>query len=78
MTGPAADCGPNLSWYICAVVVIVLLSVFVFSKVWNDVTPALPIIFFLCVIFTTVFYNLTACSDPGIIPRKAILEYLSR
>ena len=73
-----ADCGPNLCWYICALVALVLMSIFVFGKVWREATPALPIIFCLCVIFTTVFYNLTAFTDPGIIPRRAILEYLSR
>jgi hypothetical protein len=42
------------------------------------VTPALPIIFYLSVILTTIFYNLTACTDPGIIPRRPILEFLNR
>jgi palmitoyltransferase ZDHHC9/14/18 len=67
-----------MCWYVCALIVIVLFCVFVLSRVWNEVTPALPLIFFLCVAITTVFYNLTACTDPGIIPRRPVLEFLSR
>ena len=75
MVGPAADCGPNLCWYICAALVVILYSLFVLPTIWEKVTPALAIIFYLSVIFTTIFYNLTACTDPGIIPRRPILEY---
>lgn len=31
----------------------------------------------MCIIATTVLFHLTACSDPGIIPRRPILEFLS-
>lgn len=75
VTGPTSDCGPNLCWWICMLVVVVLFSVFVLRDVWNKATPALPIFFFLSVIATTIFFHLTACTDPGIIPRRPILEH---
>lgn len=77
MTGPTADCGPNMCWHICALIIVILYSVLVLGTVWNDATPVLPIFFYLSVIVTTVFYHLTACTDPGIIPRRPILEFLS-
>ncbi len=76
MTGPAADCGPNLCWYICALIVVVIYSVLMLGSVWQRATPALPIIFYLAVILTTIFHILTACTDPGIIPRRPILEFI--
>ena len=35
MTGPKSDCGPNLCWLICALVILILLAIFVFPTVWN-------------------------------------------
>lgn len=77
ISGPASDCGPNLCWHVCATIIVVLYSALVLAKVWADATPALPIFFYLSVIVTTIFYHLTACTDPGIIPRRPILEHLS-
>lgn len=76
ITGPASDCGANSCWYVCALIVVVLYCVFILKSVWVHLTPALPVLFFLSVAATTVFLNLTSCTDPGIIPRKPILEYL--
>jgi CHASE2 domain-containing sensor protein len=67
------DCGPNACWYVCSLIVVVLFCIFVIKQVWINVTPALPILFFLSVITTTVFLNLTSCTDPGIIPRRPLL-----
>jgi hypothetical protein len=39
-----------------------------------DVTPALPILFYLTIALTTLFLNLTGCTDPGIIPRRPYIE----
>jgi hypothetical protein len=73
LTGPVSDCGPNLCWYGCAGVVAILFCIFILGRVWYEVTPALPVILFLCILITTILYNLTACTDPGIIPRRPIL-----
>jgi hypothetical protein len=73
ITGSLKDCGANTCWYICALIVVILYCIFILTNVWNNVTPALPIIFFLSVITTTIFLNLTSCTDPGIIPRRPIL-----
>ncbi len=75
ITGPRSDLAANSYWYICALLVVVIYSIFITGRVWTNATPALPIIFYLSVIVTTLFLNLTACSDPGIIPRKSILEF---
>ena len=76
ITGPiGSDIMAMFCWYCCAVVVLVLLTVFVLPEVWVKVTPALPILFYLALLVTTLFWNLTACTDPGIIPRRAFLEH---
>lgn len=77
ITGPKADCGASLCWYICSGMGIILFSIFIVGKVWTSVTPVLPILLLLCLTVTTIFYNLTACTDPGIIPRRPVLEFLS-
>ena len=76
ITGPIRDCAANSCWYVCAIIVLILYSIFIVGVVWEKVTPALPILFYLSVIITTLFLNLTSCTDPGIIPRKAIIEVL--
>lgn len=73
IAGPISDCAANSCWYICALAALVLISIFVTPNVWN-ISPALPILFYLTIIFTTIFLNLTACTDPGIIPRRPYLE----
>lgn len=73
ITGPLADCGPNLCWYVCSIGVLIPFSIFITGHLWVEVTPALPILFYLSLIFTTIFYNLVSCTDPGIIPRKPYL-----
>jgi hypothetical protein len=73
ITGPIQDCAANSCWYVCAIIVLVLYSLFVLQGVWRNATPALPILFYLEAVVTTIFLNLTSCTDPGIIPRKPIL-----
>jgi CHASE2 domain-containing sensor protein len=68
------DCGANACWYCCALLLLILYCIFVVGDVWTKVTPALPILLFLSVATTTLFLNLTSCTDPGIIPRRPILE----
>lgn len=72
VAGPISDCAANSCWYITALAALVLVSIFVTPNAWK-VTPALPILFYLTIIFTTLFLNLTGCTDPGIIPRRPFL-----
>lgn len=73
ITGPIQDCPASLCWYICALMILAIYSAFILRPIWINVTPALPIIFLLSIAVTTVFHSLTACTDPGIIPRRPIL-----
>ena len=73
ITGPIGDLCANLYFYICVIGAIIPYSIFMFEPIWN-ISPAIPILFFLSVAVTTLFLNLTACTDPGIIPRKPFLN----
>ena len=44
-----------------------------FQVIW-DVSPAIPILFYLSVAVTLLFLNLTNCTDPGFVPRRPFLE----
>jgi len=72
VAGPIKDWAANAYWYFCTIIVIIPISIFVTPDVWN-ITPALPILFYLTIAITTLFLNLTGCSDPGIIPRRPYL-----
>ena len=73
VTGPINDFCANICFYICVVGVVIPYSIFMLEQIWN-VSPAIPILFFFSVALTTLFLNLTSCTDPGIIPRKPFLE----
>lgn len=72
ITGPLSDCAGSACIYICTIIIVVPFLYFMLIINWN-ITPALPIIFLLSIAFTYLFMYLTACTDPGIIPRKPIL-----
>jgi palmitoyltransferase ZDHHC9/14/18 len=59
--------------YCCSLGITVPFCVFVVGVNW-EVNPALPLIFLLCVALMYFFLYLTACSNPGIIPKKPFLE----
>jgi hypothetical protein len=72
IAGPLRDCAANSCWYVCALISLIPVSIFITPSVWN-VSPALSILFYLSIAFTTFFLNLTSCTDPGIVPRKPYL-----
>ncbi len=73
VAGPISDCAQNSCWYVCALIALVVISIFVTANAWA-VTPALPILFYMTIALTTLFLNLTGCTDPGIIPRRPYIE----
>lgn len=73
ITGPASDWAPNMCYYCCVVIVMVPYYVFIAPDIWNRVSPFIPIATTLAVMFSFLTIMLTSCTDPGIIPRKAIL-----
>lgn len=43
---------------------------------WKEIHPIYPIIIIMLFLCTVVFLLLTSCSDPGIIPKKMLIETL--
>lgn len=58
---------------LCALGITIPFCVFVVGTNW-EVNPALPILFIVGVLLMYYFLAMTACSDPGIIPKRPILE----
>jgi hypothetical protein len=73
VTGPAKDTPGLVCIYICQIGMLVPFSIIMLQTNWN-ITPALPILFYSSSFFFNVFLLLTACTDPGIIPRKPFLD----
>ncbi len=69
VAGPLADWAANAYWYACVIIAVVPISIFVTPEVWK-LSPALPLLFYFTIVITTLFLNLTGCTDPGIIPRR--------
>lgn len=73
ITGPGRDIAGYIYIHVCTLIIVVPFCYFIISETWA-ITPALPIILLLCLISMYFFLYLTACSDPGIIPRRPFLE----
>ena len=71
--GPLKDFFANIYFYACAIIAIIPYSIFMLPKIWQ-ISPAIPILFYGSVVITTIFLNLTQCTDPGIIPRRPFLQ----
>lgn len=70
--GPLKDFCANMYFYACVVIVLVPYGIWMFRSIWN-ISPVIPLLFFGAIAITTVFLNLTQCTDPGIIPRRPFL-----
>ena len=70
--GPLSDSFGSLCIYICIFGAVIPFSIIMFQPVW-DASPALPILFYISAALSIVLLNLTACTDPGIIPRRPYL-----
>lgn len=73
ISGPGDQWYGSLCYYVSAALCIAVVSAIATPLVWVEVSPLLPLAFYICVILTGVFLNLTACSDPGIIPRRPFI-----
>lgn len=73
ITGPAKDTPGLVFIYICQIVMIVSYSIIVLPSNWA-LTPVLPLLYLASSILLNLFIVLTACTDPGIIPRKPFLD----
>ena len=63
----------NIYIYVCILGAVIPYSVFMFKIVWNS-SPVMPILFYLVAALAILFLHLTACTDPGIIPRRPYIE----
>lgn len=74
-------CGPGTDWYqfcytwFCIVGVCTPYLLFVCPELYDNVSPAIPIIITLLFFSTLLFLCLTSITEPGIIPRKPIFEF---
>jgi hypothetical protein len=73
ITGPIGDVQGMLCIWCCSLAILIPFCIFVAGDNLNT-APALPIIFFISIISMFFFLYLTACTDPGIIPKKPFLE----
>ena len=73
-SGPASQYGGIVYIYVCSLGILIPFCIFILSTTWN-VTPALPILLFICLILMTFFLFMTACTDPGVIPKRPFLEH---
>lgn len=71
--GPLKDCPANLCFYGTAICALIPYCIFILGDIWS-VSPAIPLLFFFSIVLTTIFLNLTQCTDPGIIPRLPFLK----
>lgn len=73
ISGPLADLGANSCLYICIIGILIPYFIFVVKEIWK-ISPAIPLLFLCSILLTLFFLNLTQCTDPGIIPRRAFLS----
>lgn len=77
ISGPSKEVGGIIYIQFCILAIVIPFCIFVAGITW-EVSPALPLLFFLSLVATQIFLVLTSCSDPGIIPRRPFLEKRSR
>lgn len=73
VSGPDDQWYGSLCFYVSAALCIAVVSAIATPLIWVEVSPVLPIAFYICIIATGVFLNLTSCTDPGIIPRRPFI-----
>jgi palmitoyltransferase ZDHHC9/14/18 len=78
MFGPKGDLVYYLPSAVTILIVPMLFFLFVTPYIWTKVTYAIPILSGFFYLMTVGFYFKTMTTDPGIIPRKHILEIMSQ
>lgn len=73
ITGPASDWAANIAYYTCLVGILTPYYIFVAPRIWDDISPIIPIAISLSSLLSLLFFLLTSFTDPGIIPRRAFL-----
>lgn len=73
ITGPSKNWPGSVCIYVCSLAALLSFSLFIAADNWK-ISAALPILYYLSALLMHFFMYLTACSDPGIIPRRPFLE----
>ena len=78
MTGPRSD----LAYYIPCVTMLFIFPIsfliVIAPYIWTKVTYSLPILFGILFLNTVAFFFITSFTEPGILPRKQVLEAVSQ
>ena len=72
--GPWKDFFPNLFAWFSILGITIPYLIIVAPPVYHTISKAIPIINGISLLFTIVFFLFAGLTDPGIIPRKKILE----
>ena len=72
VSGPPKEFPGMIYIHVCIAAFVVPLCIFMLEINW-EVSPALPLSFLLCVSLAEISLIFTACSNPGIIPKRPIL-----
>lgn len=74
MAGPDSDFGLNLFTWLAIIIIGSPFTFYINPVIFVQLHPAVAVCAYVIYIGTIVFLSLTQFSDPGIIPRKEILE----
>ena len=77
MLGPKCDLIYYLPCTIGIITIPIFFFLFVVPYIWTNVTQSLPIISAFLYLSTLLFYFMTTFTEPGIIPRKKIMEIIN-
>jgi len=79
MIGPTSneDISANICTWMCILIITIIYLVFAGPVLWENLSPLLPICNGILLLSTMVFLVLTTITEPGIIPRKNILELIN-
>jgi len=64
---------PSIGTWLCILVPTSVYFVFVGPRMWDTITPALPIATGLCFLLTIITLLSTCLTDPGILPRRDVV-----
>lgn len=78
MTGPRIDFWYNVCAWSCILLPTCVYFVVCADWLWAYVSPLMPIFTGILFVAAVFFLLLTSCTDPGIIPRRALQEVVER
>jgi palmitoyltransferase ZDHHC9/14/18 len=74
MVGPARDDKAAIFTWVCLLAISVFFFLIASPYIWYEISPLMPLAAGYFFVTTIVFLILTTITEPGIIPRKSVLE----